>query len=256
MGNTGVSSPADCPVCDDETVETDVYGLNGICEGCGFVLQADREAIPEWAVSSAEASTGGREQWMEVSRVRNATEHRLATAFGVIESIGAQFALPSTLRSQTADIFCRGFRADVTDGRETESMIAASLRLASLCETQPIPAGRLTALGMIERSSYRNCYSALQSAIDLTVPPATPASYLWFLQHELSLDAQTVQTTRERLLPIEECGSLTGKNPAGIAGGCLYVTATDITQQTVADAVAVSTETIRLRAADIREATV
>ena len=49
--------------------------------------------------------------------------------------------------------------------------------------------------------------------------------------------------------------ALVGKDPAGVAAGGLYYTADSLTQQTVAETVGVSTETIRLRAADLREAT-
>ncbi len=250
------SSPADnCPVCDGEAVEADVYGLSGICLDCGFVLQADTDAIPEWAIPDSDSVGPSRDDWEAFCRVQNSTEQQLAEAFGAIESVAARFELPTDLRAETARIYCHAFRAEVTDGRETESMVAACLRIASLQVKKPIPTGRLTEAGAVNRSSFRQSCSVLQSVVDITPPPVEPVSYLWFLQQVLALKAQTVATTSEILQSVGSTDALVGKDPAGIAAGGLYYAADSLTQQTVADAVGVSTETIRLRAADLREVT-
>jgi transcription initiation factor TFIIB len=244
-----------CPVCDGTAVEADVYGLNGICRDCGFVLQAEREAIPDWAIPDGNTVTASRDDWATYCRVENATEQQLAEAFGVIESIANRFQLPPGLREKTAAIYGRAFRAEATDGRETASLVAACLRIASLQTTKPIPTGRLTETKSVDASVFRQSYSVLQSAVNVTAPPVEPVSYLWFLQQVLTIDAQTVETTSDRLEAVESVNSLVGKDPAGIAAAGLYDTADSLTQQTIANAAGVSTETIRLRAGDLREAT-
>lgn len=255
MAEATSSHPDDCPVCDGGAVEADVYGLKGICVDCGFVLQADTETIPEWAIPDGDDDSPSRDNWETFCRVRNATEQQLAEAFGDIESISAQFALPPDLRAEAAQIYGRAFRAEVTDGRETVSMVAACLRIGSLQATQPIPTGRLTETDAVDSSLFRQSCSVLQSAVNITAPPVEPASYLWFLEHELAVDSQTVSTTEELLRSVSGMDALVGKDPAGVAAGGLYYTADSLTQQTVAETVGVSTETIRLRAADLREAT-
>jgi len=255
MSESDAPVPDSCPLCDGGAVEPDEYELNGICLDCGFVLQADTDAIPEWAISDTDPQSLCRNNWETFCRVKNATEQQLAESFGVIESISDQFELPIDLRAETAEIYGRAFRAEVTDGRETESMVAACLRIASLQATNPIPTGRLTELDTVDRSLFRQSCSVLQSAVDITTPPAEPASYLWFLKQVLTIDQQTVSTTKELLQSVSETDALVGKDPAGIAAGGLYFTADSFTQQTVADAVGVSTETIRLRTTDIREVT-
>jgi len=255
MSEANTSTPDSCPVCDGQAVEADVYGLNGICLDCGFVLQADTDAIPEWAIPDTEPESPSQGDWQIFCRVENATEQQLAESFGVIESLSAQFGLPTDLCAETAEIYGRAFRAEVTDGRETASMVAACLRIASLQATKPIPTGRLTELTAVDASSFRQSCSVLQSEVDITAPPVEPESYLWFLKQALTLDPQIVSTTSELLQSVSETDALVGKDPAGVAAGGLYCTADSFTQQTVADAVGVSTETIRLRAADLREAT-
>jgi len=255
MSDANASAPGSCSICDGQAVEADIYGLNGICTDCGFVLQANTDAIPEWAIANSDPESSSQEDWEIFCRVENATEQQLAESFGVIESISAQFGLPTEIRAKTAEIYGRAFRAEVTDGRETASMVAACLRIASLQATKPIPTGRLTELDMVDGSLFRQSCSVLQSAVDITAPLAEPASYLWFLKQVLTIDSQIVSTTSELLQSVSETDALVGKDPAGIAAGGLYCTADPFTQQTVADAVGVSTETIRLRAADIREVT-
>ena len=255
MADSNRSLPEVCPICDGEEVETDVYGLNGICLECGFVLQADSDAIPDWASPDADSSTGSQEDWITFCRVENATEQQLAEAFGEIETIATRFELPTELREKTADIYCRAFRAEATDGRDTSSMIAACLRVASLQATKPIPTGRLTEHSTVESSKFRLCYSVLQSDLDLTASPVEPVSYLWFLRQMLSVSPETVETTTDLLASVNASDAFVGKDPAGVAGAGLYCAAESFTQQTIADTVGVSAETIRLRAADLTEAT-
>jgi transcription initiation factor TFIIB len=254
MGELNEPAPDGCPVCDSEAVETAVYGLHGICVECGFVLQADRDAIPEWAIPDVDSDSPNRDDWETFCRVQNATEQQLAEAFGEIESVAARFELPTEIRKKTASIYGRAFRAEVTDGRETVSMVAACLRFASLQVTKPIPTGRLTDLETVDSSLFRQSCSVLQSAVDITAPPVEPVSYLWFIQQVLTVDSQTVSATEELLQSVTNLETLVGKDPAGVAAGGLYCNSESLTQQTVADAVGVSTETIRLRAADLQEA--
>lgn len=255
MGETTSDPDIGCPVCDEAEVETDVYELDGICLNCGFVLQSDTETIPDWALSDANPESPSRDDWETFCRVQNSTEQQLAEAFGEIESLVAEFELPTDLRAETAEIYGRAFRAEVTDGRETTSMVAACLRIASLRATKPIPTGRLTDLDVVDRSIFRNSCSVLQSAVDITAPPVEPASYLWFLEHTLAIDSETITTASEFLESVSGVDEFVGKDPAGVAAGGLYYAADSLTQQTVADAVGVSTETVRLRVADFEEAT-
>jgi len=255
MAESNHSSPEICPLCDGEEAETEVYGLTGICLECGFVLQADSDAIPEWAMSDADSSTVSREDWLTFCRVKNATEQQLAEAFGVIETIAARFELPTDLREKTAAIYGRAFRAEVTDGRDTTSMIAACLRIASLQATKPIPSGRLTEQPAVDQSIFRQSCSVLNSDLEITAPPVEPVSYLWFLQQMLSVNPEIVETTTDLLESTSDLDAFVGKDPAGVAGAGLYNVADSFTQQTIADTVGVSAETIRLRSADLQQAT-
>ena len=255
MADSNHSPSEVCPICDGEEAETDVYGLTGICLECGFVLQADSDPIPEWAMPDADSSSGSREDWATFCRVENATEQQLAEAFGEIETIATQFELPTDLREKTADIYGRAFRAEATDGRDTASMIAACLRTASLQATKPIPTGRLTEQTAVDPSIFRQCRSVLHSDLEITAPPVEPVSYLWFLQQMLSVPPQAVETTTDLLESTSDLDAFVGKDPAGVAGAGLYNVADSFTQQTIADTVGVSAETIRLRSADLQQAT-
>jgi transcription initiation factor TFIIB len=255
MAKANSSGQDSCPVCDSESIEADVYGLNGLCLDCGFVLQADTDAIPEWAIPDGDTDSGSSEDWETFCRVQNSTEQQLAEAFSTIEMIADRFELPTDVRAKAASNYGCAFSAGETDGRDTGSMVAACLRLASREVTKPIPTGRLAELGVVDASKFRQSCSVLQSAVEITAPPVEPASYLWFLQQELTIDSQTVERTTDLLERVSSVDTLVGKDPAGIAAGGVYCTSDLFTQQTVADAVGVSSETIRLRVSDLQEAT-
>jgi transcription initiation factor TFIIB len=74
-----------------------------------------------------------------------------------------------------------------------------------------------------------------------------------FLDDEFTVDEDHLQASTDLLEDIASSSSLVGKDPSGIAAAALYVTGEELTQADVAEAVGVSTETVRNRVAQLRE---
>jgi transcription initiation factor TFIIB len=83
------------------------------------------------------------------------------------------------------------------------------------------------------------------------VPPADPRAYLAQLASNVDADRATERTARDLLAAAADTPATTGKKPAGVAAGALYLAAQQtgafITQSTIADAADVSMPTVRAR---------
>jgi len=247
--------PQACPVCEATDLEANVYGFDGLCQVCGFVIQ-DRNPqaeLPDWVRNGESTATSEHPSWQEHCQVTNATEAQLADAFGVIEAFSDHVPLPTDLRAAAAEAYGSTFRAELTDGRATEDMIAACLRVGSVHNDTPIPTGRLTTLDSVSETTFRACRRDIQSELEYQAAAVSPAKYLWIFESELDVAAATLTETQAFLESINDETVLVGKSPAGIAAAGLYWTADEITQQAVADVAGVSTETIRLRITDFEE---
>jgi transcription initiation factor TFIIB len=244
-----------CPACDGPDIDESLENFNGVCEECGFVIRADEGSVSlDWKLEEPESGDDDQNDWLEECPIRNATEKRLAEAFDALETCADHLGISDELRQETADIYCDAFRAETTDGRAATCLIVACLRMASLrCQT-PVPLGRLYNYRNIGRTALRRSLTALKEDLSLQVDTPRPAGYLSFIGTTSTVsDAQLSRT--ERLLDdVENEPSLVGKDPAGIAAAGIYLCG-DLTQAEAADAVGVSTETIRLRVNQLQELT-
>ena len=244
--------PQACPVCDSTSIEAHVYGLSGICEECGFVLdKQDQIDVPQWAVNGSNETQTGPEGWLEFSSVTNSTEQQLAEAYSVIEEIATVFPVPIQLRKETATVYATAFRNKATDGRDTKNMVAACLRIGSRHIDRPVPQNRLIDLDDVSSSAFRKCITAARNETEQDLSPVNPTDYLWFLEELLDLEETEITATANTLEALEETNQVVGKDPSGVAAAGVYTTVDCVTQKQAANAVGVSTETIRLRTADI-----
>lgn len=243
-----------CPICDTEQIDESIDEFDGVCTACGFVIHDSTNASPpDWPVVNDDNSRDDTEDWMARCRIRNATEQRLAEAFEILETIADRLGVSVELRRDAANVYCEALLAGTTDGRDTTTTVAACVRLASLQAEKPIPKNRLTDSLDIEPGHFRQRYFVLCDELDRTPPTPEPAAYIPFLSDELTVDDEHRETSVQLLDDIGGDQSLVGKDPGGVAAAVLYFVGDNHTQSDVAEAIGVSTETIRNRVAQLRE---
>lgn len=243
-----------CPVCDTEAIDTSINSFDGVCTECGFVIHDSTDTSPpDWlVVRQGEEDRPNEEDWLTHCRVQNATEQRLAQVFEDLETLTDRLSIPVAIRRDAADIYCEAFLAGTTDGRDTTTMIAACTRLASLQAERPIPTSRLSESSDIDSGQFHRSCSILRDELDRTPPAPKPVDYLAFLDDELTVNKEHLQACAQILEDIAGHQSLVGKDPGGIAAATLYLSEEELIQSDVADAIGVSTETVRTRVAQLR----
>lgn len=243
-----------CPVCDTEAIDVSISSFDGVCAECGFVIHDNTDmSAPDWLVVRNEEDQPSSEDWVSTCRVQNATEQQLVQAFEDLEDLANRLNVSAELRCDAAEVYCEAFLAGTTDGRDTTTMIAACVRLASLQGHHPIPSGRLTDASDINSKLFRRSFSTLCDEVDQTPPIPEPADYLAFLDSEFTVDEEKLQASSQLLNEVAGSSSLVGKDPSGIAAAALYLTEEESTQADVAEAVGISTETVRNRVAQLKE---
>jgi len=243
-----------CPICGGNNVDHGVSECPPVCTDCGYVIRQDREEDVSIRVpTGADTQSITEETWAETYRIENATQQRLARAFEQLEAISNPIDVPADLRSEAADIYCEGFKRQLTDGRETSVTIAVCLRIASLRRGPPIPIDILIDRAEVCRSAFTTCYSDIATELDVKQDPPSAINYLSFLEMVIDLDQTTRDDAQRRLEIVTEESSVTGKNPAGFAAAAVYLAADERTQADMSEAIGVSTETIRQRVGQFRE---
>lgn len=254
MNSTQNQQTEACPVCESAEIDRSVTDLDGVCTQCGYVVRdGDEMEPPDWLAPKGKTEQSTRQSWTDVCAVRNATEKQLVQALSVLEGIGDRLTLASDLRRQAADIYCEAFLTKTTDGRDTDCVVAACVRFASLEHRQPIPTRRLTEQPDVGAKQFRLSYAALCENLDRTPSMPEAADYIPFAAGQLTLDDEQRQASIRLLEDVSGEPSLVGKDPAGIAAAGLYLTRDELTQSEVAEASGVSTETVRQRVAQLRE---
>lgn len=166
-----------CPLCEQEKIDVSLPRFDAVCSNCGLVLQADT-AIPDW-LSLGDSSTSGQsnENWLDASTVRNATEEQLVTAFDIIENLANQAKAPIETRKEAAKIYREVFLAEATDGRDTNPIVAACVRLGSIRTNRVIPLGKLVSYADCGKHQLNSCLSVVKRSIDQSVAAPTPTDY-------------------------------------------------------------------------------
>lgn len=244
----------ECPACNGTEIESNAYDHANICADCGIVITATGEPAASDVISpDTDNNAPEKADFREVCSVTNDTESRLRDAFGTIEDIADDLPTSTETRIEAADIFLAAFRKGITDSRERTCFTTACVRLASISTSQPVPTSRLIdAVDNIHSKTFHRHRHLITSGTGVEIGSPKPAEYVWFLEATNTI-ADRAEPVTQLLESAVETGDLVGKDPAGVAAAGAYIVDESLTQATVADAMGVSTETIRRRSKTLRE---
>jgi transcription initiation factor TFIIB len=278
-----------CPECDGR--------LNGsgdetVCTECGLVVAEHRiDHGPEWRSFADDDTnperTGApltrsrhdrglsteightrvkgrkRRQWARMRRQHNRA--RIATkrdrnqvyAFTEIRRLTSALSLPEDIREQACALFSSAQEADLLRGRSLEGFAAAAVyavcRTANVSRTREEVVSEARATG----DEHRAAYDALNRELGLPTGPIDPAEYIPRFASELDVEATVRRRAEAYAADLREEGADAGRDPSGVAAGCLYTAArdcgADLTQREVADVAGVTPVTLRNTYTDLRD---
>ena len=279
-----------CPECDGRLREGE---RETVCTSCGLVVAEDNiDRGPEWRSFEDDETnrerTGapltrsrhdrgltteigtrtrlkGRKR-RRVARMRrqheraqisSKAERNRVYGFTEIRRLVSELDLPEYVRDRACVLFESAQEADLLRGRSIEGFAGAAVyatcRTASVSRTldEVVTGARAT------EAELSAAYDACNRELGLPTGPIDPAEYLARFASALDRPQTVERRARELVDRAREQGLLSGRNPAGVAAGCLYTAARecdhDLTQAATADVAGVTPVTLRATYHDLRE---
>lgn len=273
-----------CPECNG-TIVTDQ--LERRCSECGLVVSEDRiDHGPEWRQfaddehnpertgapltrsrhdrglsteigSSSRLRITGRKRRQiarmrrehDRSKISSKQERNQVYGFTEIRRIVSALSLPQQVRDSACSLFRSAQKADLLKGRSVEGFAAAAIYATCRIQSNARSTEEITGPARASEAELRAAYDAINRELGLPTGPTSPQEYLPRFASELSLP-EAVTSRALELARWAEADALTvGRDPTGVAAGCLYAAVTeanvDCTQTAIADVAGVSPVTLR-----------
>ena len=255
-----------CPNCNGTDLDEDIETVDAVCNNCGYVIH-DFANPDEFLKDDSDNGTGriepeeNRKQdcqgdWTDVYQVTNSTEQRIATAYESLEHLADALALSTEVRKRAASVIATAAKENVIKGRPTESVVAALVYITARDVGSPRPLVLVAENIEWETGQLDRLVRSLHCELDLEHQGCHPEKYLPYLCQKLGYSEDIERRARKWIETAQEAGLTNGKSPTGCVGAALYFASDgEQSQRTVAAAVGVSRETIRLRIKEFREQT-
>jgi transcription initiation factor TFIIB len=183
------------------------------------------------------------------TKIGSKAERNQVYGFTEIRRLVSALGLSDHIRDRSCVLFESAQDEDLLRGRSLEGFAAAAVyatcRTAAVSRTVDEVVGKARAT----QAELSAAYDALNRELGLPTGPIDPAEYLARFASDLDLPQELEGHARELVEKARERNHVTGRNPAGVAAGCLYTAADErgypLTQQDAADAADVTPVTLR-----------
>jgi transcription initiation factor TFIIB len=182
-------------------------------------------------------------------------EQNLLRALSEMARLVSALELPRAVHEEASVLYRRAYRENLLQGRTIDGIVAGAVYAACrrqhvLRTTEEVAAG-----SSVTEHDVRFSYGVLNVELGLAVEPVSPHLYLSRLASQFDAPPAVRQRAAELISLALDAGITTGKNPAGVAGGALYLAGVEqlrgYSQPDVAEAAGVTTVTLRKRYYDL-----
>ncbi|QLH80587.1 transcription initiation factor IIB [Halosimplex pelagicum] len=183
------------------------------------------------------------------TKVGSKAERNQVYGFTEIRRLVGSLGLSDHIRDRACVLFESAQDEDLLRGRSLEGFAAATVY--ATCRTTEVSRtiDEVVADARASKAELSAAYDALNRELGLPTGPIDPAEYLARFASELDLPQELEGRARELVERARELGHVDGRNPAGVAAGCLYTAADErtypLTQAEAADAADVTPVTLR-----------
>ncbi len=183
------------------------------------------------------------------AQVRSKVERNRIYAFSEIRRLVGALDLPDPIRERACMLFKSAQNEDLIRGRSLEGFAAAAIyancRIDGISRTR----AEIVEHARASHEELRMAYDAMNRELGLAVGPIDPVEYVPRFATKLDVPDAVERRARELLAVAREAGATNGKNPCGVAAGCLYAAAVErdvpLTQDAAASVADVSPVTVR-----------
>jgi len=174
-----------------------------------------------------------------------------------VRRVASALAVSESIRDQACSLFRSAQNENLLRGRSIEAMTVASVYAACRCNRLPWKIAEVCEVSRVSRERVENAYRVLNQELGLPAVPPIPRQFVPRLASELELSDETRRQADGLAKRAEEHGMANGRNPAGVAAGCLYEVAREnhgsVTQTELGEFADASPMTVRKRWREIQE---
>ncbi len=196
-------------------------------------------------------------KWQKRSRQTSSKDRSVSFAITEISKICSQLSLPGVIAKNSANLYREASKNNLIRGRSREGVAAAVIYASCRLMDVPRTMEEIATTSPVDRKEMRRTFQTLARGLDLDIPPVDPVKFVNRFGSILDLDHEVVKRSKEILNKAKEKRLVTGRNPRGVVGACLYLAATengiDIPQTEIARAVNVTEVTVRNRFREIND---
>ncbi|ELZ28859.1 transcription initiation factor IIB [Halosimplex carlsbadense 2-9-1] len=183
------------------------------------------------------------------TKIGSKAERNQVYGFTEIRRLVSALGLSDHIRDRACVLFESAQDEDLLRGRSLEGFAAATVY--ATCRTAEVSRtiDEVVADARASKAELSAAYDALNRDLGLPTGPIDPAEYLARFASDLDLPQGLEGRARELVERTRELNHVDGRNPAGVAAGCLYTAADErsypLTQAEAADAADVTPVTLR-----------
>ena len=183
------------------------------------------------------------------TKIRSKAERNRVYAFTEIRRLVSALDLPEHVREQSCVLFESAQKEGLLQGRSIEGFAAAAVY--ATCRTISVSRTltEISDAAKATRDELDVAYDAMNRELGLPTGPIHPREYLARFASKLDVPQHIERRARELAADARERNIDTGRNPSGVAAGCLYTAARhegfSLTQQEAAEVADVTPVTVR-----------
>lgn len=188
-------------------------------------------------------------KWQKRTRVSNATERNLITAFQEIGRIVSLMNLPQIVRESASFIYRKAQEKRITRGRSIKALAATTVYAACRQTGRPRTLDEIVEVTGLQRKEIGAIYRHLKRHLELNITGTSPQAFINRLCGKLKLGNKTKEDAVNITSQVLETKLTIGRNPMSISAAAVYIAAKKnnelITQRDVAEEAGITEVTIR-----------
>ncbi|WP_313692110.1 transcription initiation factor IIB [Halorarum halobium] len=189
------------------------------------------------------------------ARFDSTADQNLAHACGELTRMTGALDLPKSVAERAAAIYREAMGADLIRGRSVETIAAGCLYAACRCDGITRTLAEIAEVARCRESKVRLGYRVLNEELGLDAAPRQPPELVARLASAVGASSAVEHLAQRLARDAVDAGIANGRNPNGVAAGCVYVAGIDlaerVTQADLGEASGVTPVTIRNRVREL-----
>jgi len=247
-----------CPECGNN----DFRRIEGeeVCIACGLVVE-DRPLQNPSYISRATINHADQPFLMEAGSkmvngriirknwIYSTREKNMQSGMNKIDMIASKHKLPEMVITESKLIFKKSLYSNIAKSRGINSIIYASIYIASNIHGVPKTPLEITAYTEVKVTQLMDTYKKIKNKLNIQTKPIDPIDILPRFASKLELTQATIRETTEILIRVKESGKFEGKKPETLLAGAIYIASKKTgqikTQRKIANTLGIIEATIR-----------